>query len=104
MNLFQLFSRKKPGEHRIKYIVKGDVNDFNVTYKCGHECQVIQEPHIRRGWKHKFVGKKGDYIYLSAQSNQPKSAVNVLVYEDGRLLHQVSKTGDFPLVLASGTI
>jgi len=104
MNLFELFHRSKPGEHRIRYIVKGDVDDFNVTFKCGFDCQVKQEPHIRKGWKHNFTGREGDYIYLAAQSNKPHSVVNIMVYEDGKLLQHVTKTGDYPLVLASGTI
>jgi hypothetical protein len=104
MNLFQLFYRTKPGEHRIRYIVRGDADDYNVTFKCGQACSVIQEPHIRKGWKHTFVGHNGDYIYIAAQSNKPHSAINVMIYEDGKLLENVSKTGDFPLVQASGMV
>jgi len=104
MNLFQLFNRTKPGEHRIRYIVKGDVNDFNVTFKCGHNCDVIQEPHINKGWKHTFIGQEGDYVYIAAQSNRPNSAVNVLIYEDGKLMEKVTKTGDYPIVQVSGMV
>lgn len=104
MNLFQLFHRTKPGEHHIRYIVKGDVDDYNVTFKCGPGCKVIQEPHIRKGWKHTFVGHKGDYVYIAAQSNRPHSAVNVMLYEDGKLMEKVSKTGDYPLVQVSGMV
>ena len=104
MNLFQFFHRTKPGEHRIRYIVKGDVDDYNVTFKCGQGCQVIQEPHIGKGWKHTFVGQEGDYVYIAAQSNHPQSEVNVMIYEDGKLVDQVSKAGDYPIVQASGVI
>jgi hypothetical protein len=104
MNLFQLFYRPKPGEHRIRYIVKGDADDFNVTFKCGNNTDVKQEPHIHKGWKLNFVGHAGDYMYISAQSNKPHSNVNVLVYEDGKLLENMAKNGDYPLIQASGTI
>jgi hypothetical protein len=104
MNLFQLFSSSAKGEHKIRYIVKGDANDYNVTFKCGSCSQVIQEGHIRKAWKHTFVGRDGDYFYISAQSNKPHSAVDIMIYEDGKLLDKVSKNGDYPLVLASGTI
>jgi len=104
MNIFQFFQRAKPGEHRIKYIVKGDANDFNVTFKCGQGCKVFQEPHIPRGWKHTFVGHDGDYIYIAAQANKPHSIVNVMIYEDGKLIEKVSKTGNYPLVQASSTV
>ncbi len=104
MNLFQLFYRPKPGEHRIRYIVKGDADDFNVTFKCGNCSEVKQEPHIHKGWKHTFVGREGDYMYILAQSNKPNSDVNIMVYEDGKLLERITKTGDYPLIQASGTI
>jgi len=104
MNLFQIFQRAKPGGHQIKYIVKGDANDFNITYKCGQECKVFQEPHIHKGWKHTFVGYDGDYIYIAAQSNNPHSVVSVMIYEDGKLIKKVSKVGDYPLVQASGIV
>ena len=104
MNLFQLFYRPKPGEHRIRYIVKGDADDFNVTFKCGKCSEVKQEPHIHKGWKHTFVGNKGDYMYILAQSNKPNSNVNLMIYEDGKLLEHITKTGDYPLIQASGII
>lgn len=104
MNLFRLFSGTKPGEHKIRYIVKGDVDDFNVTFKCGNCSKVVQEPHIRKGWKHTFVGQEGDYVYIAAQSNKPQSAVHVTIYEDGKLVEKVSKNGDFPLVQLSGFV
>ena len=104
MNLFQVFHRTKPGEHRIRYIVTGDADDYNVTFKCGKESKVIQEPHIHRGWKHTFSCLEGDYIYIAAQSNKPHSAISVMIYEDGRLLENITKTGDYPLVQASGVV
>jgi hypothetical protein len=104
MNLFQLFHRTKPGEHHIRYIVKGDGDDYNVTFKCGGDCQVAQEPHIPNGWKHAFTGHNNDYVYIAAQSNKPKSSVNVFVYEDGKLLNKITKTGDYPLVQFSAMV
>jgi hypothetical protein len=104
MNLFQFFQRSKSGEHQIRYVVKGDAHDYNVTFKCGHNCEVKQEPHIHKGWKHTFSGHKGDYVYISAQANHPHSEVSVMIYEDGKLLNRVSKTGDYPLVQASGAV
>ena len=105
MNLFQFFSSgSRSGEHKIRYIVRGDAADYNVTFKCGTESHVIQEEHIRKGWKHKFVGHEGDYFYILAQSNQPHSAVDVKVYEDGKLIENITKKGDYPLVQASGAI
>lgn len=104
MNLFRLFYRPKPGEHEIRYIVRGDADDFNVTFKCGNCGEVKQEPHIHKGWKYTFTGHHGDYFYISAQSNKPQSNVNLLVYEDGKLLENIAKTGDYPIIQASAVI
>lgn len=105
MNLFQFFSSSsRSREHKISYIVKGDAGDYNVTFKCGHESHVVQEDHIRKGWKYTFVGQAGDYFYISAQANKPNSAVDVRIYEDGKLLENITKKGDYPLVQASGAI
>lgn len=104
MNLFQLLSRSNPGEHKIRYVVKGDADDFNVTFKCGSCSEVRQEPHIGKGWKHTFVGHEGDYIYIAVQSNRPHSTVNLMIYEDRKLLEHITKSGDYPLVQASATI
>jgi len=103
MNLLQWFYRSKPGEHSVKYVLTGDSDDFNITYKCSKGCEVIQEPHVKKGWKHSFIGHAGDYFFFAAQSNKPKSSVQVKIYEDGKLLSNLEKQGDFPLVTASGT-
>jgi hypothetical protein len=104
MNLFQLFHRTKPGEHRIRYIVKGTADDYNVTLKCSDGNPVIQEPHIRKGWKYNFTGHDGEYYYIAVQSNRPKSEVGIFIYEDGKLLKKVAKSGDYPLVLVSDLV
>lgn len=104
MNLFLLFQKPKSGGHQIRYVVRGDAEDYNVTFKCGNGCNVIQEPHIHNGWKHTFVGNKDDYMYISAQANRPHSAVNVMIYKDGKLLQKLAKTGDYPLVQVSASV
>lgn len=102
MNLLQWFYRSKPGEHRVKYVLTGDSDDYNITYKCSQDCEVVQEPHVKKGWKYSFTGQSGDYFFFAAQSNKPQSSVKVKVYKDGRVFNEVEKQGDFPLVTASG--
>lgn len=104
MNLFQFLQKSRSGEHQIKYVVKGDAEDYNVTFKCGYGNKVVQEPHIHKGWKHTFVGTSGDYLYLLAQSNHPHSGISIMIYEDGKLKQKISKTGDYPIVQVSASI
>ena len=88
MNVFHWFYRHKPGEHRVKYLLTG--------------CKVIQEPHVKKGWKHSFTGHTGDYFFIAAQSNKPGSSVSLSVFEDGKLFSKVEKRGDYPIVEAFG--
>lgn len=104
MNIFRLFRRPKNDEHQLRYVVTGDSDDYSVTYKCSTGTQVVQEPHVKKGWKHLFKGQKGDYMYLSAQSNQPHSEVDVYIYEDGKLVDKIVKKGDYPVVQVSDKV
>jgi hypothetical protein len=104
MNLFRLFQKAHPDEHKIRYVVKGSADDYNVTYKFSDGTEVVQEPHVRKGWKHLFKGRRGDYIYISAQSNKPQSEVDVFVYEDGKLVDKLVKKGDYPIVQVSDKV
>ncbi len=104
MNLLRLFQHSKPGMHTIRYVVQGKADDYNVTFRCSEKCRVMQEPHVSRGWQHTFSGKEGDYIYILAQANQPETEVNVMIYEDGKLIIQESRQGDYPLVQLSAFV
>ncbi len=103
MNLLQWFYRGKAGEYKVTYHLTGDSDDYNITYKCSEDCEVVQDPHVKKGWKHTFVSQTGNYYYFAAQSNKPNSSVRVKVYQNGRLLSEAEKQGDFPLVTASGS-
>jgi hypothetical protein len=43
-------------------------------------------------------------MYVSAQSNKPNSKVNLLIYEDGKLLENIVRAGDYPIIQASGVV
>jgi hypothetical protein len=57
---------------------------------------------VRKGWKHSFTGRTGDYFFIAAQSNRPDSSVSLRIFEDGKLFSKVEKRGDFPIVEAYG--
>ncbi len=104
MNLFDIFQRTKPGEYNIRYVLKGTKNDFNITYKCGEGCEVIQEAHVKKGWTYKFIARTGQYFYISAQSNTADSSVDLKVYQNGKAFKKITKSGNFPTVAAFGNI
>lgn len=104
MRGFNLFQWHSPGKYRIRYVLKGTAKDFNVTYKCGKDCSVVQKPHVTKGWSHHFTTIPGDYYYLSAQANEPGSSVEVRVYQNGKLLKELSKEGNYPLISTAGLV
>ena len=104
MSLFSMFQKTRPGEYNMRYVLKGNTTDFNITYKCGEGCEVIQEPHVKKGWTYKFSAQPGDYFYIAAQSNTADSSIDLKVYQNGRVFKKISKTGDFPVAEVSGTV
>ena len=105
MNLLDFFRLEKGGDVKIRYVVKGTSDGYNITYKCGGgDCKPVQEGSVPKGWKHTFTVHPGDYFFLAAQANRPNASVDVRVYKNGKIMQHLSKTGNYPLVAASGTV
>lgn len=104
MNLFNHLFHKKGDQERIKYVVKGSTEGYNVTFKCSGNCDVVQKPNVEKGWTHTYVANEGDYYYFSAQANSRDASVDLRIYQNGKLFKKVMKSGDYPLVSASGLI
>jgi hypothetical protein len=104
MGLWNYILGNKQDKERVKYLVKGTAGDFNVTFKCSGDCDPVQEEHVPKGWKHTFSVKPGEYYYVSVQSNQRNSSVELKVYQNGKLFRKAEKEGDYPLVTVSGFV
>jgi len=104
MNLFNFSFKSKGTEEKIRYVVKGSSDGYNITYKCSGDCDVVQKPNVPKGWSHKFNARKGQYYYFSAQANCKDACVDLRVYQNGKLFKKAFKSGDYPLVSASSLV
>lgn len=104
MNILNYFFPRKGDQEKIRYVIKGDGKSYNVTFKCSGECEPVHREEVPRGWSHTFVAHPGDYYYFSAQSNSRDSEVELRVYQNGRLYKKISKSGQYPLAIASGLL
>jgi hypothetical protein len=88
---------------KVKLILMGSANDYNITYKSSDD-HTYQLPHARKSWRHSFSAKAGDYVYFSAQANEPGAEVRVKIVYNGRVFKEATKSGDFALALAGGCL
>ncbi len=90
-------------EGKLRFILTGSASDYNITYKC-NEDHAHQVPHARNKWRQSFTARSGDYVYFSAQSNEPGAKVRVKIVYNGKLFKESKVAGDYALALAGGCL
>lgn len=90
-------------EGKVKFILSGTASDYNITYKCNDD-HAQQVSHARKSWKYNFSAREGDYVYFSAQANEPGARVQVKIMYKGRVFKESTVSGDFALALAGGCL
>jgi hypothetical protein len=90
-------------EGKVKFILSGSAGDYNITYKSSSD-HADQVPHARKSWRHNFTAHKGDYVYFSAQANEPGAEVRVKIIYNGRVFKESTASGDFALAYTGGCL
>jgi hypothetical protein len=90
-------------EGKVNFILSGSAGDYNITYKSSED-KPYQLPHARKKWRYSFEAPKGEYVYFSAQANEPGAEVRVKIVYNGRVFKESTATGDFALALAGGCL
>ena len=90
-------------ERKVKFILSGSASDYNITYKSNDD-RTYQLPHAHKSWRHSFTAREGDYVYFSAQANEPGAEVRVKIVYNGRVFKESTASGDFALALAGGSL
>lgn len=103
MSIFSLIFKKKKPKGTITFEVSGKPGSFNVTYTTA-EKETKQDPDVPDGWNYSFTGKPGEYYFLAAQCNKRNASVNARILQDGKVINEVSKNGDYALAKISGSI
>jgi hypothetical protein len=88
---------------KVKFILTGSAGDYNITYKSSED-NTYQVPHVRKRWRHDFTARQGEYVYFSAQANEPGAQVRVKIVYNGRVFKESTASGDFALALAGGCL
>ena len=105
-NIFSFFAslfKKKDPKGTIKFVLEGTADSFNITYKLNKK-ETFQNPEVKSGWTNLFIGKPGDYYYVSAQANNKNATVKLTVLRDDEILKEKSKSGNYALCTVSGTL
>ncbi|MBK7213759.1 MAG: hypothetical protein IPH88_10800 [Bacteroidales bacterium] len=101
MLLSSLFQPSHNG--KVKFILKGTAGDYNITFK-NNDDHAFQVPHARKSWKYSFTAHEGDYVYFSAQANEPASEVYVKILYDGKVFKESRAKGDFAVAFTGGCL
>jgi hypothetical protein len=88
---------------KVKFVLSGSAGDYNITYKCNEE-RAYQVPHARKNWRYSFTTHEGDYVYFSAQANEPGAEVRVKIVYNGRVFKESKASGDYALAFAGGCL
>ncbi len=103
INFLQSILHPSNREGKVKFKLTGSAGDYNITYKC-NEDQTYQVPHARKSWRHSFIAREGDYVYFSAQANEPGTEVRVKIVYNGKVFKESTAAGDYALALAGGCL
>lgn len=92
-----------PGTYSIEYRVSGTARYGSVTYRNatgGTE----QHSNIDWPWTYRCVGKKGMFLYMSAQNGTDKGTVVVELVVNGVVVKRAESSGAYVIATASGTL
>lgn len=90
-------------EGKVKFIITGSAGDYNITIKSSED-HVDQLAHARKNWKRSFSAHEGDYVYFSAQANEPSAKVNVKIIFKGKVFRESSASGDYAIAYVGGCL
>ena len=85
--------------YTVTYSVSGTATGAQLTYsneQGGTAQEVVTLP-----WRRVFVAAKGDFLYLSAQSNAAAASVTTQVFVGTALFRSTTSNGDFVIATAS---
>ncbi|MBZ5637994.1 MAG: hypothetical protein LAO51_04465 [Acidobacteriia bacterium] len=95
-------SQVSPTTRTVFYGVVAPDCGASVTYSAAGGSSEQQD--VRSGWQHRWGGRTGDWIYLSAQNKCDYGTVTVTIYVDDKFFRSASSDGAYKIATASGTL
>lgn len=86
----------------VVYRVTGYDAEIDVTYQNetgGTDQKIVQTP-----WEHKFTGNKGDFVYLSAQTDRYGSPIKAEILVDGTVTWKGETNREHGIASAKGSL
>lgn len=91
------------GASNIEYAVTGTATKVSLTYGLsGGGTEQIASTTVP--WSYPFRGKKGDFLYLSAQIVEGTGTVVVTIKKNGETFKTATSSGFASVATASGTL
>lgn len=87
----------------VKYKVKSSPGGFDVTYENGNG-GTSQRTVNSDSWSTSFHADEGDWVYLSAQSDNKNAKIEVKIEYNGDVLEKSYSNGDYVVATASGDV
>jgi hypothetical protein len=103
VRIFHALVHPDAHEGKVSFKLSGSASDYNLTYKCDDD-HAVQVPHARKNWRYSFNAREGDYVYFSAQANEPGTRVQVKIVYKGKTFKESKAGGDYALALAGGCL
>jgi hypothetical protein len=106
--LLILASCEKDTECKVTYKITDSVSGFDVRY-LNESSELITEKITTQSaqdvWNYSFTSEEGGIVFLSANYDDPGSAIKVQIYVDGKIYKQAASRNDTTsFITVSGTI
>jgi hypothetical protein len=87
----------------VKYEVTCSPSGFDITYE--NSSGNTEQKTISSGsWTTTFTGNQGDFVYISAQTDNENANITAKIYYQGDVIEQSSSSGDYVIATASGSL
>jgi len=94
----QIYSQAK-----VEYIVKSNLNGFDVTY-TNDGGNTEQKTINSNKWKTTFNGNLGAFVSISAQTSNENAEISVKIIYNGKTIEEAKSSGDYVVASASGSL
>ena len=88
----------------VEYKIKCSPAGFTITYENESGSTEQKELKYSEEWLEYFDGKKGKFVYISAQAENKNATITTEIYYKDKLLKTATSSGDYVIASASGTL
>jgi len=87
----------------VEYKVTSNKSGFDITYQNAVG-NTEQKDIQSSSWNISFSGEQGDFVYISAQTNNTNATITAEIYYNGKLIENSTSNGSYVIATASGSL